>query len=259
MKNKKVIIGVAGLLLLPCFQTLAQETGEKSTTLLARKEHTQAVKINLLSPFYSTVNLAWQKVLSPEASFQLTASYTDFDSYGSTTDESPDPYSHSSTVTSGVNTINISIYSAVKSQRTQGFTVMPEYRYNLNGRGLSGFYIAPFMRYMYYEYSRQLDKRVEVSVMDNQTGMQVNYTRYREKGSDLYTYHSLGFGATVGKQTIFKNKVALDLFVGPCYSFVLASNIDVKSTSDIIIGSGIPNLYLRGYGLRAGFTIGLAY
>jgi hypothetical protein len=259
MKNYKINIGVAGLVLLSCFQLSAQDAGEKATTLLARQERTQAIKINLVSPFYGTVNLAWQKVISPEASFQLTASYTDFDSYGSTADVAPDPYGQSGTVTNGIYTINSYTYNTVKNQRTQGLTVMPEYRYNLNGRGLTGFYIAPFTRYMYYEYSRELEKRVEETVYNTQTNTQVSYTRYTAEGSDLYTYHSLGFGVTVGKQTMFKNKIVIDLFAGPCYSFVLASNINVNATSDVVIGSGIPNLYVRGYGVRAGFTIGLAY
>ncbi len=259
MKTKKVIIGVAGLVLFPMYALRAQVPEGKAATILARKERTQAIKINLLSPFYGTVNLAWQKVVSPEACFQLTASYTDFDSYGSVSDEAPSPYENSTHVVNGIYTVDTYIYNAVKSQRTQGFTVMPEYRYNLNGRGLTGFYIAPFARYMYYEYSRQLEKRIEETVLNNQTNTSVSYTRYKVNGSDLYTYHSLGFGATVGKQTMFKNKVVIDLFVGPCYSFILASNINVNATSDVIIGSGIPNLYLRGYGLRAGFTIGLAY
>jgi hypothetical protein len=237
----------------------AQNIENKVSSTLSQKEHSYAFKFNLVSPFYGTLNLSWQKVISNDASFQLTASYTDFDSYGSSQDESQQNYNgNSTTIVNGDTTTYVSVYNTVKSQRTQGFAITPEYRYLLNGRKLSGVYVAPFMRYMYYEYSRQLDQSLQITTT---TGPSYYYnTTYQTKaGSDLYAYHTLGLGVTVGKQIMFKNKVLLDFFLGPSYSLLLASNKTINSTSDVVIGSGIPNLYIRGYGVRAGISIGLAY
>jgi hypothetical protein len=240
----------------------AQNIENKVSSTLSQKEHSYAFKFNLVSPFYGTLNLSWQKVISNDASFQLTASYTDFDSYGSSQDESQQNYNgNSTTIVNGDTTTYVSVYNTVKSQRTQGFAITPEYRYLLNGRKLSGVYVAPFMRYMYYEYSRQLDQSLQITTTTTTPGPSYYYnTTYQTKaGSDLYAYHTLGLGVTVGKQIMFKNKVLLDFFLGPSYSLLLASNKTINSTSDVVIGSGIPNLYIRGYGVRAGISIGLAY
>ena len=244
-----------------CFTIIsAQNIENKVSSSLSQKEHSYALKFNLLSPFYGTLNLSWQKVLSNDASFQLTASYTDFDSYGSTQDESQQNYNGNSTTTvNGSTTTNVTVNNTVKSQRTQGFAITPEYRYMLNGRKLSGVYVAPFMRYMYYEYSRDLDLTINTRTYPTLIGYPSTTTYSSTSGSDLYAYHTLGLGVTVGKQIMFKNKVVLDFFIGPSYSLLLASNTTINSTNDIVIGSGIPNLFIRGYGVRAGVSIGLAY
>ncbi|MES2778934.1 MAG: DUF3575 domain-containing protein [Bacteroidota bacterium] len=217
------------------FSVLAQDT--KVLQSLNRVERTDALKINLLSPFYGTVNLAWQHVLSNDASFQLTMTYTDFDSYGSTTNTGPSTYGGSSSFD-------------VNNQLTKGVTIVPEYRFVLNGRGLSGVYIAPFARYMYYEYHRDIVDRIYTSTAP------YSYTiAYNE----LYTYHSLGLGVVVGKQFVFKNRVVFDLFAGPVYSILMASNKSITKTGDVVIGDGIPNTYIRGYGVRAGLTVGFLF
>lgn len=241
--------------------TSAQIAETKSSPMHTPKEHHQALKINLVSPFYGTLNLSWQTVLNSSACFQVTASYTDFDSYGSVTDESRNEDNYTTTRTvNGNQTTETTTSRSIISQRTQGFAVTPEYRYMLNGRNLTGFYIAPFARYMYYEYSRQMEFYSQtVTYLTSQPYPSLSNTSATTTGSDLFTYHTLGLGVTVGKQIMFKNKVVIDCFAGPVYSILLSSNQTVRSTSDVVIGTGIPNLYIRGYGVRAGITIGLAY
>jgi hypothetical protein len=207
------------------------------------EERKDAIKINLLSPFYSTISLSYQHVLSNTGSFNLTMSYMDFDSYGSTQNPST---SYNSNYIGGYST-----YRSIQSQRTQGFAITPEYRYLINGKGLTGLYLAPFFRYMYYEYSQYYTS-------NNYNLAQGNYV-YNVKGFDLYSYNSIGFGCVIGKQIIFKNKITMDLFVGPSYSILAASNRQVRNNDDIVVGPGIPNVYLRGYSVRGGFTVGYAF
>jgi Protein of unknown function (DUF3575) len=233
---------VISLLLLLVSITAEGQQDSKVLNELGKHERTDAIKINLLSPFYGTVNLAWQHRISNDASFQLTTSYTDFDSYGST--ENTDNFTY---------TTNTDII--VESQLTKGVTVVPEYRFVLNGRGLSGVYIAPFLRYMYFEFERDVLTR-----MYTQSGPPFYNNIYSDmRNTELYTYHSLGFGVIVGKQFIFKNRVVFDLFGGPVYSLLLASNKSIDQTGDVVIGSGIPNTFIRGYGVRGGLTVGFLF
>lgn len=203
-------------------------------------EHKNALKINLLSSFYSTINLSYQHVISNTHSWNITASYMDFDSYGSTVNPSD-------SLTNGGS-------SEVKSQRTQGIAIIPEYRYVLNGRGLSGMYIAPFLRYSYYEYH-------QVAIYDStyynsQAGYYMVKTEYHP---DLFAYHTLAVGCIFGKQVLFKNRISFDFFCGPSYSILVSSNKDIKSPADVVIGPGISNVYIKGLGLRGGITIGFTY
>jgi hypothetical protein len=58
---------------------------------------------------------------------------------------------------------------------------------------------------------------------------------------------------------VFKNRVVIDLFGGPVYSILVASNKTITKTGDVVIGNGIPNTYVRGYGVRAGLTVGFLF
>jgi hypothetical protein len=212
---------------------------ERSFEARPTGERMSAVKINILSPFYSTLNLSYQRVINPASSINLTASYMDFDSYGST-------YNPVDSATNGGSV-------EVASQRTKGFTVMPEYRYTVNGRGLSGIYLAPFLRYAYYEYS-------QVAVMDSVNSSSqfgsviVTYTK-----PDFYAYHTVALGCIVGKQILFKNRISVDFFCGPVYSILVASNKTIYNSGDVVLGPGIPPANVKGYGLRAGITVGFVY
>lgn len=241
---------------------VAQTLSSKTFSQDGKNERLKAIKINLLSPFYSTLSLSYQRVINTETSFQLTFSYMDFDSRGSTENTNANQVSNrTSTSTTNGNTVTeVNTYFSILSQRTQGVAFTPEYRFLLNGRNLTGIYIAPFGRYMFYNYSRQLDKNIQTVTYPVGQPYNSTYTfKYDNAGSDKFTYHTIGFGLTIGKQILFKNKVLFDFFAGPSYSILVNSNIVVNGSNDIVIGSGIPNTYIRGYGVRAGITIGLAH
>lgn len=221
-------------------------------------ELSKAIKVNLLSPFWGSLTLAYQQVIRPNASIQITASYMDFDSYGSTSNRSYNQTSGYKRTVVGNATIEETTTYTLKNQRTQGFSITPEFRSMLNGRGLSGIYIAPFMRYMYYKHTAELTESVQTYTQLNVSPFTSNYNYSTRESEQTNINHTVGLGLIIGKQILYKNKVVIDGFIGPTYAILVQSNYPVSSTSEVRIGQGIPNLYVKGYGLRAGFTIGLA-
>lgn len=216
----------------------AQRGGLKSTYVDKRS----AFKINLLSPIRSTLNLSWHHALTPLSGLQVTAAYMDFDSYGEIIDNG----SNSSFVGSSF----VSTYSSITNQQTRGFAIIPEYRYMLNGRGLSGIYAGPFLRYAFCNYNF----KEEVSTYSGSwPNALISYTSSNQQ----INYHSVGIGLVVGKQHLFKNTCVVDIFCGPVYSFLLHASNGVTQTSDIQIGSSLSRSYLNGYGIRFGITFGL--
>ena len=130
--------------------------------------------------------------------------------------------------------------------RVQGFSITPEYRINFNGYGLNGFYAGPFLRYM-----------------DYQKTYENNYIGQNSKENSKFK--SVGLGFNIGQQFIIKNTVLIDLFAGPVYQVLVQEDIN-KTNSNIYynnsnqyLAESIPNRYLRGYGIRAGVTIGVAF
>jgi hypothetical protein len=185
-----------------------------------------AAKINLLSPLYSNLSLSYQYLITPFRSIQLTASYMDFNDF----------------VT----------YGNADDLRVTGFSITPEYRINFSGYGLNGFYVGPFLRYMDYK------KTVDYNEL---------YTTVMENSS----FKSAGIGFNIGKQFIIKNTVLVDLFAGPVYQVLVQEKINQSITRQMqpfyynyedfsnYLSPSIPNRYLKGYGIRAGITIGIAF
>jgi hypothetical protein len=182
-------------------------------------------KINLLSPIYSNLSVSYQCLLTPFRSLQLTASYMDFNDFR--------------------------YYGNIDDLRVTGFSITPEYRINFSGYGLNGFYVGPFLRYM--DYKKTFD-----------------YDNYSTSVKENSSFKSAGIGFNVGKQFIIKNKVLVDLFAGPVYQVLVQEKInqsiirqtpmfyDYEDYSDYLAPS-IPNRYIKGYGIRAGITIGIAF
>ncbi len=106
-----------------------------------------------------------------------------------------------------------------------GFGITPEYRFYLSEtEAPEGVYLAPFLRYQSLKLENDLDG----------------------KG----TYSSFGGGLILGKQWIFKEKVVLDIFIGPSYS---SGTIKIESGSGENLGTGP----FDGFGLRTGICFGL--
>lgn len=60
-----------------------------------------------------------------------------------------------------------------------------------------------------------------------------------------------GGGVVIGKQWIFKEKISLDIFIGPSYS---SGNVKVESGQDTF-DTGV----FDGFGIRTGLTLGFAF
>jgi len=118
-------------------------------------------------------------------------------------------------------------YTGVSNSGTtfKGFGVTPEYRFYLSDtEAPQGVYVAPFVRYMSFKLED-------------------------EDSSSKAHFNAFGGGLILGKQWIFKEKVALDLFIGPSYS---SGNVKVTSgTDDFDTGA------FDGFGLRTGICFGV--
>ncbi len=108
----------------------------------------------------------------------------------------------------------------------KGFGITPEYRIYLSDtEAPEGFYLAPFVRYQKFD-------------ADDEFG-------------NAGTLSGFGGGLVVGKQWIFKKKVALDLFIGP--SYVNSSFEQTAGTDEISAGT------FDGFGVRFGLNLGFAF
>lgn len=117
-------------------------------------------------------------------------------------------------------------YSAGET-KFSGFGLTPEYRFYLSeSEAPAGVYVAPFVRYQNFKLTED--------VTDSEG-----------------TLSMFGGGLVIGKQWIFKEKISLDIFLGPQYS-----TGDVKVTS----GSDSFNTdVFDGFGIRTGLTLGFAF
>ena len=130
---------------------------------------------------------------------------------------------------SGSSSLQLGFYYSgfsISDTKFSGFGLTPEYRFYLSDtEAPQGVYIAPFVRYQNFSVSN---------------------------GPNKGTLTTVGGGLIIGKQWIFKEKVALDIFLGPKYS---SRNVTVTSGTDTFdTGNG-----LDGFGIRAGVCFGLAF
>lgn len=109
-----------------------------------------------------------------------------------------------------------------------GFGITPEYRFYLSETPApNGFYVAPFLRYQ-------------------------NFDLEDEISSDKASYSSFGGGLLIGRQWIFKERVALDVFFGP--SFV-SGDVKISEASEASFDVDV----FDGFGIRTGISLGLAF
>lgn len=108
-----------------------------------------------------------------------------------------------------------------------GFGITPEYRFYLSDtEAPQGVYVAPFARYQSF--------KLEDKSLNN-------------KGE----FTAFGGGLIIGKQWIFKERVSLDIFIGPAYF-----------TGDTKVTSGTNTFdtdAFDGFTIRTGLTLGIAF
>ncbi|HRG09553.1 MAG TPA: DUF3575 domain-containing protein, partial [Cyclobacteriaceae bacterium] len=92
----------------------------------------------------------------------------------------------------------------------------------------AGFYVAPFARYQSFKVEDSFDGATN-------------------KG----TLSLFGGGVVIGKQWIFKEKISLDIFIGPQYS---SGNVKVTDGADTFDTGAFD-----GFGVRTGVTLGFAF
>ncbi|MBN8575651.1 MAG: DUF3575 domain-containing protein [Cytophagales bacterium] len=108
-----------------------------------------------------------------------------------------------------------------------GFGITPEYRFYLSStEAPEGVYVAPFVRYQSFKLTEDTSN---------------------SKG----TLSTFGGGLVIGKQWIFKEKISLDIFIGPQYSSGKVKVTDGADTFD----TGA----FDGFGVRTGLTLGFAF
>ena len=109
-----------------------------------------------------------------------------------------------------------------------GFGITPEYRFYLSETAApKGVYIAPFFRYQSF------------IIKDVETNSEGDFS-------------ALGGGVIIGKQWIFKEKISLDMFLGPAY---YSGTVDVESGDEDDFETGA----FDGFGLRAGICFGFRF
>lgn len=108
-----------------------------------------------------------------------------------------------------------------------GIGITPEYRFYLSEtEAPKGVYIAPFLRYQ-------------------------DFTLTQEATTSKGTLTNFGGGVIIGKQWLFKEKIALDIFIGPSYS--TGSTKVTSGSSSFSTGA------FDGFGIRTGLCLGFAF
>ena len=116
---------------------------------------------------------------------------------------------------------------SVDETKFSGFGITPEYRFYLSSSPApDGFYVAPFARYQSFKLT------------DDFTDSEGKFSAF-------------GGGLVIGRQWIFKERISLDLFLGPQF---ISGNVDVTDGEDSFNVD-----VFDGFGLRTGITFGVAF
>lgn len=199
------------------------------------QDFTNNFKINALSPFYNALNVSYEKLLkNKSSSIQIGANYMDF------------------------NGKLFSLDYDYEKEKVTGFVLTLEYRTMFDKSGFNNFYLAPFVRGMYYKRDA-----IYYDYNSNLTSLTGSYIHEKSE------YVSLGLGAVVGKQFVFKERFSVDLFLGPVMQFLVSENRNAFNLTskqyepyvqeNTLLSERIPNKYINGYGLRAGVNIGILF
>lgn len=219
------------LLVLTCFiclfsgslqQASAQGTHpqpySRSTAQLADR-FPHIVKLNFLSPFVLTANVAYEHFITPKISLQLGAFYN------SLTIKERNFY-----------------WFNVPNARYRSFAFTPELRYytgDATRPRLNGFFIAPFLRYQ-------------------NTGIRINAEQLQQDNPDAENRNYQGnlntfrVGGVAGYKLVLGERFSLEAFAGPSLRVVswLNANLDTYQAERFLP---------FGLALRSGMTIGYAF
>ncbi len=209
----------------------------QNTTETVRKH---AIKANLLSPIYNTLNISYEGLLKSNGnSFAIGATYMDFNDFGNNN------YSYNNT-------------SMVTSTNVKGVSLTYDYKIHFTNNGFEGAYLAPFARMLYYERN----------AVDYGTTAGGPPNFYQDYYKEEFKYLSIGLGFTVGYQFVINNRVSFDFFGGPAYQILLSEDrtttnlsngLKMPNQDETLLANAIPNRYIKGYGLRGGITIGFLF
>lgn len=116
----------------------------------------------------------------------------------------------------------------IGSTNFTGFALTPEVRFYLSeSPAPKGIYVAPGLRY-------------------------TNFSLTDDNTTDKATYSAFGAALIVGAQTLLKDVITLEAYLGPAYSFG-SVKVDSGSTDNFDLGT------FDGFGFRIGVTIGVAF
>ncbi len=110
-----------------------------------------------------------------------------------------------------------------------GFGITPEFRYYMSEKRVSpsGVFIAPYLRYQSFNLTTEID-------------------------DGKASYSAMGGGLLVGYQSVVRNRISIEAFIGPAYS---VGNVKVEAGDAGSFDVG----YFDGFGVRTGVTVGLAF
>ncbi len=119
-----------------------------------------------------------------------------------------------------------------------GFGITPEYRmyFSEEKNAPAGFFLAPFIRYQNFSLTADVHDNNN-QIVDGKA-----------------TLSAFRPGLLVGYQWLFSDKVTFEMFIGPSYSIS-----SYKVTSDYGEEDDFSTSAFDGFGLRTGFTIGIAF
>lgn len=189
------------------------------TNAQMRDRFPHIVKLNFLSPFVLTANLAYEHFITPKVSIQIGAFY---------------------------NSINVSGRSFrwfdIPNARYRSFAITPEVRYytgEATRRRLDGFFIAPFFRY----------QNTGIRITPEQQDSQAQDPENRTYEGNL---HTLRIGGVAGYKLILGKRFSLEAFAGPSLHLFswLNANLDTYQAERFLP---------FGLTLRSGLTIGYAF
>jgi len=168
-----------------------------SVKIYAQSEERFAIKINPLSVFLSTGSMFFEGKLNNNSSLQMGVAYTGLE---------------------------------LGDFKYNGIILTPEFRFYAKQRSISGFYIAPYLRFQNFN----------ITLEDPTSNTEMNYKSY-------------GGGVLLGRQWVYSSGFVFDLFAGPSYN---DGDITYKSGSskddDFAFG-------LKGSGIRVGIAIGFGF